>query len=414
MQNEDQIFLSNEPLPDADTSITLDIVSGGETTRGPGEPLPQKKTLEGKITLNPQSCQIYALSSVAETGSLRAAWDFYFVIMPFTLHEAPGHNYYQNVTFFIELLTPGVTAFDLFPKNLTRPIDSTTFYSVSSTMRISKVEANAPGKLIHFDALQPRITSYGEGEQSFYWTYQGSREQKEVAQGTRHALIVLRVPHGTRVVDGTISYEIVIAKNLLGLWRTVDSEVVPYPIRWQLGETVPSFFHKRGHSGSMASSLVQSNSGEDGQKKRLNLFYAYAPEDENLRRELEKHLSTLRRDGWIQEWRAHDVEAGRPIAEIGSFLERSQIILLLISPDFLASDPLYKQVEAALKMQEKQGARVVPILLRATGGWEDTPLGKLVVLPRNKKPVDKWSNRDDAFKEIASEIKEIISKNYLR
>ncbi len=407
MQYEDHIFLSSEPLETTATSITLDIVSV-EISRG--KPLPQKKILEGRITLDPQKSRIYALSPLTGAGRLMpqmvnsTAWDFYLVVMPFTLHQAKGNNYYQSMTFFVELTTPDASAFDLFPRNVTSPIDNTTYYAVSADMQIREVEANVQqdGLRIHFEALHPWITAFGEGEKSFYWKYQASKQQREVHPGTRHALIVLQVPRGMQMVDGMVSYKIGLAKSFFGERVTIESEVAPYPIHWKL-EAMP------------ASPLKPSEGGLSSVEKQreINLFYVYASEDENLRKELEKQLATLRRQERIREWRALNVEAGRPQAEVNDYIERSQIILLLISPDLLAPDGLYKdQVERALRMQDEGKARLIPILLRPTGDLQHTPLGQLVVLPRNNVPVSEWRSRDKAFEEIVGEIREIMRRNF--
>ncbi len=248
MQHNNELFFSNEPLPESDTTITLDIVSEEPAMRG--IELARKKILEGKITLNPQSNHIYALPSMPGIAgqplqtSNRTKWDFYLVTIPFTLHEAPGKNYYHEVTFFINLSTPNSTAFDIFPKSITLPIEKATTYTVASDMKIREVQDTAKlvNGLLRFDTLHPLIIAFGEGENNFYWTYRASRRQKGVLPETKHVLVLLRVPHGTKVVEGTISYEIVIAKHFLGEWYDTDSEVDPYPIHWELENAEPTFF----------------------------------------------------------------------------------------------------------------------------------------------------------------------------
>ena len=142
---------------------------------------------------------------------------------------------------------------------------------------------------------------------------------------------------------------------------------------------------------------------------RINLFYAYAYEDEVLQKSLKSHLAVMRRQGLFREWEPRNVRAGLPLAWITGLVERSQIILLLISPDFLASDTLYnQQVEPALRMQGGGHAQVVVILLRPTGSLQDSPLGKFLILPRNKVPVSEWRSRDKAFEEIAEEIRKVV------
>jgi hypothetical protein len=73
--------------------------------------------------------------------------------------------------------------------------------------------------------------------------------------------------------------------------------------------------------------------------KAIEVFYSYAHQDELLRIELEKHLSILKRQGFIATWHYRKITAGVEWAhEIDAHLNTSQIILLLVSPDFIASD----------------------------------------------------------------------------
>ena len=86
----------------------------------------------------------------------------------------------------------------------------------------------------------------------------------------------------------------------------------------------------------------EGNSMDGSTSKPVTIFYSYAPEDEALRKGLEKHLATLRREGMIEEWYDRKIEAGadRMIA-IDTHLMNASVILLLISPDFIASDYCY-------------------------------------------------------------------------
>jgi len=71
----------------------------------------------------------------------------------------------------------------------------------------------------------------------------------------------------------------------------------------------------------------------------LSVFISYAHEDELLRERLEAHLSLLRRQGWIADWHDRQIIPGADWSqEIDEHRGTASIILLLISPDFLASD----------------------------------------------------------------------------
>src|SRR2546423_7329297 len=138
----------------------------------------------------------------------------------------------------------------------------------------------------------------------------------------------------------------------------------------------------------------------------FSLFYSYAHEDELLRQHLETHLSLLRRQGLISEWHDRRIAAGTEWKqEIDRHLEMASIILLLISPDFLASDYCYDiEMQRALERHQRGEARVIPIVLRPVD-WHTAPFGHLQSLPRDGKPVTEWDNRDAAFRDIAQGIR---------
>src|SRR5579859_7177575 len=113
----------------------------------------------------------------------------------------------------------------------------------------------------------------------------------------------------------------------------------------------------------------------------VDLFYSYAKQDESLRLELEKHLSGLRRKGIIRELHDHLVLPGSDQAQtIDTFLNTAAIILLLISPDFLASDFCYNtEMQLALERHKTNEARVIPVLIRPVY-WSESPFAKLQCL----------------------------------
>jgi TIR domain len=145
-----------------------------------------------------------------------------------------------------------------------------------------------------------------------------------------------------------------------------------------------------------------------GKKSSLpfKVFYCYAHEDHALRDELDKHLAGLRRSGLITVWHDGEISPGTPWKQaIEGHLESADIILLLVSADFIHSDYCYsKEMNRALERHYAKEARVVPILLRPVD-WADTPFSELQALPTNDHPITSWSNRDEAFKEIVKGIR---------
>lgn len=143
--------------------------------------------------------------------------------------------------------------------------------------------------------------------------------------------------------------------------------------------------------------------------KAISVFYSYAQEDAGLHDELDKHLGTMKRLNQIVGWHNRDIQAGTEWdKEIDEHLNAAQIILLLISPDFVASDYCYSiEMKRALERHNNGEARVIPVILRPFE-MKDAPFSGLTMLPTNNRPVTSWPNRDEAFADVAQGIKEIV------
>jgi energy-coupling factor transporter ATP-binding protein EcfA2 len=143
----------------------------------------------------------------------------------------------------------------------------------------------------------------------------------------------------------------------------------------------------------------------------MKLFFSYAHKDEPLRDELAKHLSLLKRQNIITDWHDRNITAGTNWAQaIDDNLDTANIILLLISSDFLASDYCYdKEMTRALEHHNQGTARVIPIILRPCD-WHSAPFGKLQALPKDAKPVTKWDDPDEAFTHIAQGIRTAVAE----
>ena len=143
----------------------------------------------------------------------------------------------------------------------------------------------------------------------------------------------------------------------------------------------------------------------------IEVFYSYAHTDEPLRDKLEKHLSLLKRQGAIAGWHDRRITAGTVWAgAIDAHLQRAQIILLLISADFLASDYCYGvELQHAMARHEAGQARVIPIILRPVD-WHTASFGRLQTLPRDGRPVTRWPDRDEAFLNVAHGLRAVAEE----
>jgi hypothetical protein len=141
----------------------------------------------------------------------------------------------------------------------------------------------------------------------------------------------------------------------------------------------------------------------------ISLFYSYSHEDEVLRDQLAKHLSLLKRQGVIASWHDRMIGAGADWkGAIDKNLDEAYIILLLISPSFLASDYCYDiEMKRAIERHDGGTAIVIPVILRSVD-WQGSPFARFQVLPKDGKPVTLWSDRDEAFTDVAKGIRRAV------
>ncbi|MHC0061910.1 SUMF1/EgtB/PvdO family nonheme iron enzyme [Nostoc sp. UIC 10890] len=138
----------------------------------------------------------------------------------------------------------------------------------------------------------------------------------------------------------------------------------------------------------------------------LKVFCSYSHNDEPLKDELAKHLTMLERQGITSTWHDRKIPPGKEWdQQINENLNKADIILLLVSSDFIFSEYCSDvEVTTAIERHAKGEACVIPIILRNVF-WQDAPFAKLQALPKNAQPIKSWSNQDDAFTNVAQGIK---------
>src|SRR5436305_1992313 len=148
----------------------------------------------------------------------------------------------------------------------------------------------------------------------------------------------------------------------------------------------------------------------------IKIFFCYVTQDRKLRDQLEKHVIMLKRLGQITLRLNREIQAGTNWSHVedGRF-QSADLILLLICPDFLYSDYHYGiEMRHALEKHEAGNVWVIPILLRPTPIWEQSPLGKLRALPKDGKALTEHRNRDGAFTDIVKGLSEVVALLFAR
>lgn len=141
----------------------------------------------------------------------------------------------------------------------------------------------------------------------------------------------------------------------------------------------------------------------------VKIFFCYSHLDEDFLDKLKTQLSPLQWQGLIDEWHDRDISAGTEWEEeIKEHLNTAQIIKLLVSPDFMASNYCYSvEMKRAVERHELKEARVIPVILRYVD-WQGAPFGKIQALPKDAKPVKSWSDQDEALYNVEVGIRKVV------
>ena len=136
------------------------------------------------------------------------------------------------------------------------------------------------------------------------------------------------------------------------------------------------------------------------------LFFSYSHKDEVLRDELQTHLEMLKHSGAIETWHDRMIPAGGEFdGAIKKEMEQADVILLLVSSDFLASRYCFDvEVQTAMERHTWESARVIPVILRPCD-WLHAPFAKILAAPTDGKPITMWPNRDEAFLNVVKAIR---------
>ena len=144
--------------------------------------------------------------------------------------------------------------------------------------------------------------------------------------------------------------------------------------------------------------------------KPAKLFCSYSHADEKFRAQLEKHLALMSQQDIVHVWHDRRIEPGADWKQqIDDNLEHADVVLLLVSSDFMASQYCTGiEMTRALERQDTGSTRVVPVLIRSCD-LEGAPFAGLQWLPSGSKPVKNWTDRDEAWTNVAKGIRQVVA-----
>jgi len=143
--------------------------------------------------------------------------------------------------------------------------------------------------------------------------------------------------------------------------------------------------------------------------KQKEVFIAFDKEDSALLKELEKHLRPLETQGLITVWDATKIVGGMDWRQaINQHMGAADIVLLLVSANFMASDEAIELAKQAIEKGRRQNVRVIPVLVQQVD-WTYSIFGNLSPLPANGRPVASWKDRNEAYLDVVQGIRQIVS-----
>jgi uncharacterized protein YjbI with pentapeptide repeats len=181
-------------------------------------------------------------------------------------------------------------------------------------------------------------------------------------------------------------------------FRTV---IFPRPI-------LATFLRGAGSSESLIDALDGRNL--PSQPVSVKVFISFVPSDQNLCRNLRDHLNLLARLKMIvlshEAVLAPDTHQWE--RKTSTAFQEAQVVLLLVSAPFLASDQAWKEViEPALNRHRQGSICLIPIVLRPVD-WKGSPLAGLQALPTDGRSVTEWEHIDTPLREVSEGIRKVV------
>ena len=140
------------------------------------------------------------------------------------------------------------------------------------------------------------------------------------------------------------------------------------------------------------------------------LFYSYCHADAQYRTSMEKALALLKRDGLLRQWSDQAITPGLSISsEIRNQIDQSEIMVFLLSPDYINSNECVKEWKLAKEMADSgKNLFRIPIVIRPCP-WQGF-LGEddLLALPKDGRPVSQFEDADVAWQQVYEGIKSVI------
>src|SRR5215510_7964292 len=151
----------------------------------------------------------------------------------------------------------------------------------------------------------------------------------------------------------------------------------------------------------------------DSQHRNIQIYFLAAPEDQSVCEDVVKHLKPIIRNSAIPVDLISDfnIPSGADREQYKQRLFDADIVLALISVDFIDSDDIYNRNQKVIERYNNHQTVMIPILVRNCM-WKATPFSSLPMVPKNLQPLNNkqfWNSQDDAVMAVVSDIYDSIN-----
>lgn len=143
----------------------------------------------------------------------------------------------------------------------------------------------------------------------------------------------------------------------------------------------------------------------------ISIFIAADAEDKDFLADIKNHFAPLARNSDISLWDESQVQAGEDFEAVqAAQLASADVVLCLVSADFMATKMGSSLLQTAFTRMNKQEIMLVPVIVRACS-WDLEPSFQgLKVLPQDGKPINKWEDKDEAYNHLVQQFQHIVAE----
>jgi hypothetical protein len=286
--------------------------------------------------------------------------------------------------------------------------ESSTAKTVWGNTRADDWQLDIEYPFLHRSIIERIILRLGE-------TYQGEPWRTGIFCNTEHGQVLLECEYRDKKqsTQGQLSFHL----------RGSQLDCLVYALRKLVSQTSPHRRYQEFLTKGTEARTPLPEFKEDKQittrleeskpvNKTVKLFISYSHADEAHKNELELCLKNIKRRLPLEYWDDRQMFAGELVDDqILSRLEAANIVVLLISRNFFASDYCFSiEMEKALKRFEQNHNVVIPVIIRPTDDWREFESGKITALPTDGKPLSKWDDKDEFWESVQQGIRKQVEK----